>query len=167
MRQDLLALIKKHADELLCPLQYNPIALLCAICMNESSFGTDNQPRFEESYYIGGHWYNKSPDVRKAVMEYKKDAACSWGVMQIMFTTARELGFTGTPKNLEDDEVNIIWAIKYINARVYKRKPQATLSDVFDAYNSGSCLDLHIPERYVLKGMENYSYWINELGKVR
>jgi hypothetical protein len=87
--------------------------------------------------------------------------------MQIMFTTARELGFTGTPKNLEDDEVNIIWAIKYINARVYKRKPQATLSDVFDAYNSGSCLDLHIPERYVLKGMENYSYWINELGKVR
>lgn len=59
----------------------------------------------------------------------------SIGLMQIMGSVARELGFTGNLSELFRPEVNVIWGCKKLK-QLLKKYPDE--SDVISAYNQGS-----------------------------
>jgi len=59
----------------------------------------------------------------------------SWGLMQIMGGTARDLGFEGHLTELIFPASNLYWGCKYLGTRVKKYKSLAT---AIAAYNSGT-----------------------------
>lgn len=148
-----------YFDLLDCDIEYDKKALLQAIAQVESSYGVNNIPRFEPSYYIDGYYYKVSTEVQNYVSKYGKHASCSYSSFQIMFPTACELGYTGTPQDLGKDEIAIQWVIKFINNRILRKKPQG-LEDIFDAYNSGNFKDKYIPERYIKKATRWYDHYV-------
>ena len=136
----------------------NRIALLQALAVKESTYGHNNNPRHEPAYYIGGKYF-KVPHVRTLYEKFGKNASCSWGPFQIIFVTAYELGYRGTPKMLESPNLNIQWAIIYINKRIMKFHP-TSVEQIFDAYNSGSFKDSFVPKEYINEAMEYYNYFV-------
>lgn len=59
----------------------------------------------------------------------------SWGLMQLMGGTARELGYEGMLTQLCLPELGLDWGLRYL-ARIAKRHTQ--LTDQIAAYNAGS-----------------------------
>lgn len=72
-----------------------PFALLEAQVVQESS-GQPDAFRFEHGYYIA--YIKNNPNAKAA--KYGPLAACSFGLLQIMFETAVEGGFAGRPEDL-------------------------------------------------------------------
>lgn len=154
--QQLKSLIKEKAAGLqLAGTDIEGEVLLAAICYGESTFGRNNQPRREPAYCPGGVYYENSEEVQEAYARFGQDAACSWGPWQILFITARELGYDGEPQALTDPQVTIDWVIKFINKRILARGCK-TLEKIADAYNSGSCKDAHVPSGYIRKLVSAY-----------
>ena len=130
--------------------------LLIAIAQVESSGGTNAIPRHEQAYSIGGYYYRNAKHVRVLFKEWGDWAACSYSSWQIMFITATELGYTGTPIDLRKDHIAIPYVVKYLNVRAFdkesfKKDPRSSLDKAADAYNSGSYADKNIPEDYIAK----------------
>ena len=65
-----------------------------------------------------------------------QQADASLGLMQILFNTARWLGFTGAPGDLYDPATGIEWGTRYL-ARQWTRYG-GVLADAVAAYNSGT-----------------------------
>lgn len=122
-------------------LGLNPDALLYAICLNESSGGKNDIPRFEPAYAPNGYYFKRSQEVRDKWGKYGDLAAMSWGPWQIMFTTAGELGFSGSPLELWDAEVSIQFVVKLIKDRIIVRLGAKTVEEIGDSYNSGTFKD--------------------------
>lgn len=59
----------------------------------------------------------------------------SWGLMQVMGTVARELGFRGWFGELLDIDENLLYACRKLDVLFAKHKE---LNDVISAYNAGS-----------------------------
>lgn len=140
-------------------LNINSKALLCALAQNESSFGKNNNPRFESVYYVGGRYYKNNADLRNAIRTFGKDAACSWSSWQIMYFCAYEFGFNERPSELQNDEIALPYIIKFINNRILKKNPQ-NLENIFDAYNSGNFKDNIIPKKYIQDGIKWYNFYL-------
>lgn len=130
--------------------------LLRAIAMNESAFGTYNVPKHEKAYDLGGVYGNKSLWAK-----YGAWAACSYSSWQIMYPTALELGFNGSPADLWRDGTAIYYVVELILRRGI-RKGATTVDQLFDMYNSGSFKDGIIPQVYIDKGVLNYNKFKNE-----
>jgi soluble lytic murein transglycosylase-like protein len=64
--------------------------------------------------------------------EVYKDA--SIGLMQVLYTTARNLGFTGDIWDLQDPEIGLTWGMAY---QVYLWKKYKDWDAVIHAYNEG------------------------------
>jgi len=158
----IMDVIKRNAPLLKLPNGINSEAVLYAIACQESTLGANNNPRFEISYW-------RNPNMKKMIDKYDRKSCCSWGSWQIMYPTACELGYTGTPEGLADNETSIIYVIKYIKYRAVKAKEKAggtlRLQDIFDAYNSGNPNDKIIPERYINSCMQYYSDYLNKFKK--
>lgn len=153
---DLKAIILKNAPILQARMPWaNAAWLLGALAEVESTFGTNNVPRYEKAYDEGGIYYRRSPEVRARHVRWGDWAHCSYSSFQVMFHTACELGFRGTPLDLWKDEVAIFWVIEFIRKRAIE-KGAKTLSEIFDAYNSGTHRDRIVPEEYIAKGLGNY-----------
>lgn len=136
----------------------NGAALLMAITGLESSFGQRRLfVKMEPGYAPGGHYYKKSQEVRGLWYTYGCLAASSYGSFQIMFVTARELGFTGHPIDLQKDENCAYWASVLIRRRIMGSQGASTLTQVLDAYNSGNSRDRIVPADYIAKGHRLYS----------
>lgn len=60
----------------------------------------------------------------------------SYGLGQLLLTTAQTLGYTGDGQGLLDPETNILWTARYI--RQLSDNFGGDLSKVYSAYNSGS-----------------------------
>ena len=129
-----------------------PGRVLAAICVVETNGWKNRQPNFENAYYVGGRYYsakafiqatNKSDPVLRLAMGALM--ACSFGPFQIMYTTACELGFEGSPMELHDPKTNLLMAIRYINKRVLAKMDEKTERDtvirIADGYNTGSPRD--------------------------
>lgn len=58
----------------------------------------------------------------------------SWGLMQIMGGTARDLGFAGPLTDLMDPELGIFWGCRYFQAHCSQ---YVQLLDQIAAYNAG------------------------------
>jgi hypothetical protein len=132
-------------------------SILLIIAGLESNFGQQRlYARLEAGYAKGGYYYQKSPEVQQLWTVYGCMAACSYGTFQIMFVTARELGFLGHPVDLQSDEVGAFWAAQLIARRIIKAQGASTLAQVLDGYNSGSSRDANVPEAYINKGVSLY-----------
>lgn len=149
-------LIETYADQL--QLQSNkvdPKALLAALLFCESAMGKQTAPRVEPAYLPGGRYY-QNERVKEAYDQYGEAAAASYGPWQLLYITALELGFTGTPEELSDPATNLEFVVKYLNQRALKRGAK-TVSQIADAYNSGSHLDSNVPAGYIRKCVRAYN----------
>ncbi len=55
------------------------------------------------------------------------------GLMQIMYTTARGLGYTGTPRGLLDPDTNLTWGVLYLAGAYRKANGDQALADRYYA----------------------------------
>jgi len=107
-------------------------ALVTAICLQESG-GNPVAVRYEPGY----RWISKhaeKPNICTKETEVVLQSM-SWGLMQIMGATARDLGFTGWLTELLTPEVNLLWGCAYLEqlTSIYNG-----VEDVVAAYNAGS-----------------------------
>lgn len=144
------AAIQKQAGSLNAPPGLDPTLLLMALSLVESSGGFNNRPRVEPAYLPGGRYCDQA-----LYGQYGDDAAASWGPLQVMYVTARELGFEGSPQELGQPAECVRMAVKLINRRIVGRGA-TTLEQIADAYNSGSFKDQIVPQDYIRKVKEAY-----------
>lgn len=135
--------------------------LLWTIAGCESDFGRlALYVRHEPAYMPGGKYYAKSYDLRQMYARYGVLAASSYGAWQVMFPTARELGFSGHPIDLQLSE-SAAWAAALIRTRIIGQQNAATLEQILDAYNTGTAKDRNVPLSYITKGVAFYQHgWI-------
>lgn len=100
--------------------------------------------------------------AKKFNLDYKSEEAAqrfSYGLMQIMGGTARQMGFTGPLSDLFDPEINMQYACKYLK-QLMARYPSA-ITDVAAAYNKGSVkkddTGNYVNQEYVDKFLAAYS----------
>ena len=153
--EELMALCKKHKSDLVMPEGIELDILLVAIAMVESSLTLNNIPRYEKSYGPGGYYYKRSRTVRDYHRIWGGWAPCSYSSWQILYNTAVELGFRGSPHLLWNDKIAIKYVIKYLDHRVMRRGA-SNLTQIADAYNSGNFWDKIVPNRYIRKLREAY-----------
>ena len=121
-----------------------PLAAVYAIIEIESSWIEKPRPRYEKSVEAlvrKGNLVKYFPGKRslKEVSEEEMGAACSsYGLMQIVYTTAYDRGFRGRPKELSKVEVNIKWGMREL-CRQYLRYGK-DLDKMAAAYNRGKVL---------------------------
>jgi hypothetical protein len=137
------------------------LSLLGALAEVESSFGEFAVPKYEKAYDWGGPYF--SVEQRERWKRWGAWAACSYSSFQIMYPTACELGFTGTPIELCKDNVAIDWVMKLIERRIIDRGA-TTIMQVADAYNSGSFRDAMYPNEYIKKFSDAYATVVSRRG---
>jgi soluble lytic murein transglycosylase-like protein len=74
------------------------------------------EPKYFDRYIKDnpGTPQNEHPDA--LAQKYGPLAACSYGLLQIMYETAVEIGFDGRPEDLFQDRVGLAWAAKYLRS---------------------------------------------------
>lgn len=128
-------------------------ALLMAICQVESAFKVDAY-RYEPAFWewlkekYPGVWDHRDP----------KEVSASYGLMQVMYTTAWNLGFRGAGEELYEPVVNVELACRLINQIQAGIKPAAhfkcwPVEIVLARYNGGS---MGNPDTG--GGLRNYQY---------
>ena len=126
----------------------NETILLRAIADVESTYGADSTPRHEPAYCRGGRYFGAA-----MTKLYGCAAHCSYGPWQVMYPTARELGFTGTPEELANPETNCLYAVRYLNARAASA---TTLGQIARCYNGGNIHAAAVPQSYIDKLVAAY-----------
>jgi len=129
-----------------------PIGLIFAICKVESNF-TPTAMRWEPGFY---HKYIK-PKKDEIPFEEAIGNAVSFGLMQIMGSTARWMGYERDLTGLWQPIINLNYGCKYLNKL---RKRYEKIEDAIAAYNAGSVRKTeegaYINQPYVDKVLE---YW--------
>jgi soluble lytic murein transglycosylase-like protein len=87
-----------------------PVAVIKAVVATESGFRAD------------------------AVRGEPQIGDASYGLMQVLYQTARSLGYTGTPEGLKQPDINVYFGTKLL-AQNFART--GNWSDAFSAYNGG------------------------------
>ena len=162
-------LIEKRAGALAVPHKVVGRArLLGAICKVETGGWQNRQPNFEFSYWIGGAYFDL--EVHKKALERADPVlvptmsaltACSVGPFQVMYATARELGFRGSVLELADPRTNLEFAIRYLNLRAVAKMPghhteEEWVTGCADAYNTGNPRDTRRNPAYEADVLEAY-----------
>ena len=130
----------------------DPALVLWAFAGVESSYGRDRLlARLEPSYSPGGAFYRQSKAVRDLWARWGPGANCSYGSWQMMFPTAVDLGYPGTPEGLQADDVLAPLVCHYL-----ARAQGGTLENAADSYNSGSWRDRFVPLDYLAKIVAAY-----------
>ena len=148
-------LIEEAAANLKAPKDLDPRCILWALYFNEKYDSRNRTPRYEKSYAPGGYYYEHSEEVRKEYAEWGASAACSYSNFQILYITAREVGYDGPPLALDRDSIALPFVTKLLNVRIFA-KGAKTPEEVADAYNSGSYQDSYKPAAYIRKFVRNY-----------
>ncbi len=164
---DFCKFASEGASVLSVPASLDPRRLTYAFAKVESGLGIHaDRSRFEPSY-SGNHYrrlpinttmYERSKLTKDAWARWGDAAACSYGLFQIMYTTALTLGavtLSNPPETLRNDNVNFTVFAQLIN-KVCADRPDITLEQLADAYNSGNCYDAIIPTTYVSKIIDAY-----------
>lgn len=109
--------------------------LLASIIQVESA-GNDLAVRYESkwSYVYNAESFAKNCGITKQTEKFMQ--SCSYGLMQIMGTVARELGLHDIPLSvLFNPEKNLEYGCKKLNDLFYRYKDE---TDIVSAYNQGS-----------------------------
>lgn len=113
-----------------------PVPAIIATISTESS-GNPGAYRYEPSFYDR---YIKDKDRWKDNPFYKfpKRISASYGLMQIMYTTAYSAGFRGKPEDLYDPAANIEIGTAYIASPFQRENHGWDPPKIACAYNAGS-----------------------------
>jgi LysM repeat protein len=113
-----------------------PVAVLIATISTESS-GDPKSYRYEPAFYDR---YIKDNALWKenAFYQFPKRIAASYGLMQIMYTTAFSAGFQGKPEDLYDPAANIAVSAAYIASPFQQKQHEWDPPKIACAYNAGS-----------------------------
>ena len=84
------------------------VDLIEAVILTESS-GQFHAYRFEPAFW--DRYLKNHPDYRHML---PRTAAASYGLMQLMYPTARQEGFTGKPWELFDPSINIEYGCRHL-----------------------------------------------------
>jgi soluble lytic murein transglycosylase-like protein len=129
--------------------------LIAAIADQESKWDTyaiRYEPGFP--YLVNVYEWAKATSVSMATEKIGQQT--SWGLCQVMGSTARWLGFRGDFPQLCDPEVGITYGCLYVK----KLKERFTrLSDIVSAYNAGTPKmvgDKYKNQEYVDRVLSNY-----------
>lgn len=141
----------------------NP-ALIFALCEKESN----NNPfaiRIEH-HLKRARWYRRA----LTGIEYVKDYYyCSFGYMQILYGTARHIGYMGTPFGLLNVNKAIKYGTKFLYKCIRRYKKSGDMWDGVSAYNQGSNrknkLGKYNNQRYVDSVKISYLHHIIQLKK--
>lgn len=154
-------LIKRSAAMLQPHLKFaSAEGVLHALAVCESSFGSNNIPRFEASYAPMGKYY-QNDEQRQRYKIYGANACCSYSSFQILYPTACEQGFDSapfsrSPLELSLDEVAIFYVIEFIKNRIIA-KGATKIEHIPDAYNTGNFKDSVFNQDYTKKFMDAYN----------
>lgn len=141
------SICRKYAPLLHVPPGIDGAQLLWALSGNESSFGAHCPPKHEDGYCYGHKYFDAS-----YTHEWGCLAHCSFSPWQIMATNAKTL----TPLELMEDPDKACRVVAlYLDARILD-KGANTLSDIADAYNSGTWKDANVPVQYIADLIKNY-----------
>ena len=156
LQDDLRAVIQQEAPRLHAPEGIDPARLLAAIAAVESGFDLNAIPNQEPAYDEGGRYWKSSQHVRDLHNTWGSWMACSYGPWQILFVTAWEMGFRGTPGDLWTPSGSIEWVVRAMNARIFDKGAE-TVEQVADGWNSGSFQDKIWPGGYVKHVADAYA----------
>ena len=94
----------------------------------------------------------------------------SYGLTQILYTTAKDYGFTGDEDSLFDDNVNLKFGLKYLKKQYDKYNQN--IQDTISAYNLGTAKKLssgkYANQQYVNQVLSYYMFYnakFNELNE--
>lgn len=130
---EMLKKMKNESIEKYSKVYSIEIALIRAICSQESE--NNNFGLRVEHHLKKAKWYKNTLAFLKKE-EVKDYHYCSFGYMQIMFGTARHIGYLGKPFSLCNPELGIKWGCKFL-ARLIKRF-KGNIWDSVAAYNQGN-----------------------------
>lgn len=131
----LIQAAKDHALVIDCPPE-----LVCAVCEQESNwnpYALRAEPAFEERYIKPLHLTPTEDWAR----------SFSWGLMQIMGETARELGYTGPLPALCVPDTGLYYGCRKLSACLAKHSPD--LKAALLAYNGGG--DPTYPDKVIAR----------------
>ena len=114
-------------------------SLILAICRVESNLNPD-AVRYESGFHwlVDGQRINK---LKPATCSYQTEInlqKISWGLMQIMGATARNLGCGGWLTGLLDPVQGLYWGMRYLQWQYRRFFVNDGLHGVIAAYNAGS-----------------------------
>jgi len=138
----------------------NRIALLRALCSQESSYGKLANPRHEIS------WCPLSRTVSHVAKSRHEVWGClscmSYGVLQGLYHSIADAYIESNPARLIDQRVAFNSAIALL---IHKIKAQnlTTVSSIADAWNSGSAHDVIVPSSYITSVNVYYSQELNRV----
>ncbi len=154
----ILALCREYGEEL-TETGLNGAALLYALFRNEHYNRTNDEPRYEPTYDLGGRWCPPAQAAR--VAKWGQAACCSYSNWQIMFPVACELGYKGSPAALDDDDTALPWVVRLLNRRLVplcrKNDGIVTVAEVADAYNTGNPRDSLHNFDYETRAVQHYA----------
>lgn len=85
----------------------------------------------------------------------------SYGLCQILHTTAQDLGFNDLPEKLYDDNINLKFALKFLSNKYIKYNKN--IKDTISAYNAGYSTkqkdDTYLNQDYVNKVLSYYAFY--------
>ncbi len=154
------------APMLRVPAGVSAMALLRAICENETSGGARwAAPLHESGYCYGGPYYKGDGPggrpgddlLRDLTRVWGCSAHESWGPWQLLFITAYEHGYRGDPVALRDPMRSAEYVVKILNRRLFDRRADATVRDALDAWNTGQARDGRTNPAYEAEGLEAYA----------
>lgn len=108
-----------------------PLGLVSALCLVESGLNPA-ATRYE-------HGYRYTVDFRTRLTTQateKIHQQTSWGLMQIMGATARDIGYTGALPALVDPWLGLEWGCRFLRRQVDRY--DGALLDAVSAFNQGS-----------------------------
>jgi soluble lytic murein transglycosylase-like protein len=113
-----------------CPYDVDP-DLIEAIIMRESSGNPNVKDRYEPGFY-------KQYIVKMGLPETEgRKRATSYGLMQIMYQSAIEDGYQGSPEVLRQIDVGINWGVRHLRKKI-KFYGVQDINRAIAAYNAGS-----------------------------
>ena len=141
--------------------------LLSTIAMVESSGGRNNYPNFEP-YWIpkgkSGIIENSRQTGRHPISNtlvnhrfemYGLSAGCSFSSFQILYHTAADIGYTGAPWMLWNDDMAIRWVVALLSRIIASGAD--TIEKIADAWNSGNHKDDIVPVEYIEEFRKTYN----------
>lgn len=135
----------------------NGSAALRAIAQVETGYGRQGLATLHEAAYCyGGRYYLGSADLQRLSLTYGCLAHQSYGPWQILFVTAYEVGFRGDPVELREPSRSVEYVVGVLNLRTLDKLMDATVEDLFDAWNTGRARDRFTAPDYVKKAKGHY-----------
>ena len=122
--------------------------LVCAVIEQESSWNPFSI-RYEPAFFE--HYVKPIMDTTTISITEAQARAFSWGLMQTMGQTVRELGFIGNMASLCDPPVGILWGCKVLGHKL--AMAEGNTEKALLLYNGGG--NLQYPAQ-VLARMEKY-----------